>query len=215
MRTLDESKLHLVYDCIRTYQAQEGRSPTLREIAKACGIGSLEWVSNLVSILAERGKIEMEIKGNRRSIAIPDKLVATECVTVPIVGSCPCGEPVQAIENILSTVSLPVSIFGHGPHFILTANGRSMIKRGIHDGDLMVVRTTKDASVGQVVIARVNNEEATAKILAQKDGRYYLKPANDELDEDGKPLYKDIHPKGQWEILGVVDHVIHATAKEV
>ena len=215
MRSFDENRIQRVYEYIRTVQSQEGRSPNLRDIAKACNIGSLESAAKIVALLAERGKIELDTTGNRRTIAIPDKLVATECVTVPIVGSCPCGEPVQAIENILSTVTLPVAIFGHGPHFILTASGRSMIKRGIYDGDLMVVRATKDATVGQVVIARVNNEEATAKILAQKDGRYYLKPANDETDEEGKPLYKDIHPKGQWEILGVVDHVIHSTAKEV
>jgi repressor LexA len=90
-----------------------------------------------------------------------------------------------------------------------------MVKRGIFNGDLMVVRVQNTANVGEVVIARVNNEEATAKVLAKSRGKYYLKPANDEVDEDGNPLYRDIHPVGEWEILGVVDNVIHSPAKEV
>ena len=132
-----------------------------------------------------------------------------------IVGSCPCGEPVLAVENIVATVALPVEIFGAEQHFILKAKGNSMIKRGIFDGDLMVVKVQKSANVGEVVIARVNNEEATAKVLAKKNGKYYLKPANDEVDKYGERVYQDIHPKGEWEILGVVDNVIHSPSREV
>ena len=90
-----------------------------------------------------------------------------------------------------------------------------MIKRGIFDGDLMVVKLQKSANVGEVVIARVNNEEATAKVLAKKNGKYYLKPANDEVDKYGERVYQDIHPEGEWEILGVVDNVIHSPKREV
>ena len=90
-----------------------------------------------------------------------------------------------------------------------------MIKRGIHDGDLMVVRVQSTAEIGDVVIARVNQEEATAKVLARSRGKYYLQPANDEVDSDGNPMYRDIHPKGDWDILGVVDNVIHSPKKEV
>ena len=90
-----------------------------------------------------------------------------------------------------------------------------MIKRGIFDGDLMVVRVQKTAKVGDVVIARVNNEEATAKVLARENRKYYLKPANDEVDEHGNRVYNDIYPEGEWEILGVVDNVIHSPKKVV
>ena len=115
-----------------------------------------------------------------------------------------------AVENITATVALPVEIFGTEEHFILRAKGQSMIKRGIFDGDLMVVKVQNTAEVGEVVIARLNQEEVTAKVLAFADGRHYLEPANDEVDEKGKPIYRDIHPDGEWDILGVVDHVIHA-----
>ena len=215
MRTIDESKLNEVYEYILSSQQNDKRIPSIREIAQACDIKSTGWVSNLISVLAERGKVELTYNGNRRSISIPVNLNVGETRKASFVGSCPCGEPVLAVENIIATVALPVEIFGKSEHIILRAKGRSMIKRGIFDGDLMVVRVQNTAKVGDVVIARVNDEEATAKVLAKKGSRYYLKPANDEVDENGNPMYADIFPKGDWDIIGVVDNVIHRPNKEV
>ena len=216
MRKFDEVKLNAVYQFICDCHNNERRSPTFREIAIACDIASLSWVSNLIEVLQERGMIELEHNGKKRVISIPNNLTVGASRNASIVGSCPCGEPVLAVENIVSTVALPVEIFGADEHFILKATGRSMVKRGIFDGDLMVVRVQNTAKVGEVVIARVNNEDATAKVLARaRDGKYYLRPANDEVDQKGEPLYRDIHPVGDWEILGVVDNVIHSPAKDI
>lgn len=215
MRKIDEVKLNEVYNYICYCREREGRSPTFREIATACDINSTGWVSNLVKILEERGQIELKNQGQRRVISLPHNFSVGATNNTSIVGSCPCGEPVLAVENIVATVALPVEIFGSEQHFILKAKGNSMIKRGIFDGDLMVVKLQKSANVGEVVIARVNNEEATAKVLAKKNGKYYLKPANDEVDKYGERVYQDIHPEGEWEILGVVDNVIHSPKREV
>ncbi len=215
MKRVDEVKLNEVYKYICDCHSEERRSPSLREIASACDINSTAWVSSLLQILEERELISFETKGNRRTISVPDNLNVGATRNASIVGSCPCGEPVLAVENIVSTVALPVEIFGADEHFILRTTGNSMVKRGIFNGDLMVVRVQNTANVGEVVIARVNNEEATAKVLAKSRGKYYLKPANDEVDEDGNPLYRDIHPVGEWEILGVVDNVIHSPSKEI
>ena len=215
MKRVDEVKLNAVYKYICDCHSEERRSPSLREIASACDINSTAWVSSLLQILEERDLISFETKGNKRTISVPGNLNVGATRNASIVGSCPCGEPVLAVENIVSTVALPVEIFGSDEHFILRASGNPMVKRGIFNGDLMVVRVQNTANVGEVVIARVNNEEATAKVLAKSRGKYYLKPANDEVDEDGNPLYRDIHPVGEWEILGVVDNVIHSPAKEV
>lgn len=210
MRRFDESKLNDVYLYIRDCHIHERRSPTFREIGAACGIGSTSWVSKLIATLEERELIEVTYVGGRRIISIPDNLNIGQTKHTSIVGSCPCGTPLLAVENITATVALPVEIFGSEEHFILRAKGQSMIKRGIFDGDLMVVKVQNTAEVGEVVIARLNHEEVTAKVLAFADGRHYLEPANDEVDEKGKPIYRDIHPDGEWDILGVVDHVIHA-----
>lgn len=215
MRKLDEGKLSEVYRFIRDVHANEGRSPTFREISSVCSIASLSWVSKLVAVLEERGLIAIDRVGKKRVISVPTNLAIGASRNASILGSCPCGEPMLAVENVISTVSLPVEIFGSDEHFILKAKGNSMVRRGIFDGDLMVVRVQNTAIVGEVVIARVNNEEATAKVLAIEKGQYYLKPANDEVDEHGELLYKAIYPKGEWEILGVVDHVIHSPIKEV
>lgn len=215
MKRIDEVKLNEVYKFICDCHFQERRSPTYREIANACDINSTGWVSSLLEILEERGMIELEKQGTRRVISIPNNLNVGATNNMSIVGSCPCGEPVLAVENIVATVALPVEIFGAEQHFILQAKGNSMIKRGIFDGDLMVVKVQNTAEVGDVVIARVNNEEATAKVLARARGKYYLKPANDEVDKYGERIYQDIHPKGEWEILGIVDNVIHSPKREV
>ena len=215
MRKIDEVKLNEVYKYICYCREREGRSPTFREIATACDINSTGWVSNLVKILEERGQIELKNQGQRRVISLPHNFSVGATNNTSIVGSCPCGEPVLAVENIVATVALPVEIFGAEQHFILQAKGNSMIKRGIFDGDLMVVRVQNTAEVGDVVIARVNNEEATAKVLARARGKYYLKPANDDIDKYGERIYQDIHPVGEWEILGVVDNVIHSPKREV
>ena len=210
MRRFDETKLNDVYQYIRDCHINERRSPTFREIGAACGISSISWVSKLIATLEERELIEVAYVGGRRIISIPDNLNVGQTKHTSIVGSCPCGTPLLAVENITATVALPVEIFGTEEHFILRAKGQSMIKRGIFDGDLMVVKVQNTAEVGEVVIARLNQEEVTAKVLACDHGKYYLEPANDEVDEKGKPIYRDIHPDGEWDILGVVDHVIHA-----
>ena len=215
MRTIDEAKLNEVYEFILSFAQEEQRVPSLREIARACDYNSTSWVSYLIAVLADRGLVEIFQKGGRNRYSLPENLNVGETRTASFVGSCPCGEPVLAVENIISTVALPVEIFGDAEHIILRAKGRSMIKRGIFDGDLMIVRLQPEANVGDVVIARVNDEEATAKILAKRGNRFYLKPANDEVDEDGNPIYRDIYPKGKWDIVGVVDNVIHRPNKEV
>ena len=215
MRRFDEVKLNEVYDFICDHHKKQRCSPTYREISRACDISSTSWVSNLVNVLAKRGQIELEKRGNKHVISIPDNLSVGTTRNASIVGSCPCGAPVLAVENIISTVALPTEIFGDSEHIILKASGNSMIKRGIFDGDLMVVKVQDTANVGDVVIARVNNEEATAKVLAFKNDRYYLKPANDARNKSGELIYKDIYPDDEWDIIGVVDHVIHSPIREV
>ena len=215
MRRIDEDRLKSVYDYITAYQQSYGRSPSLREIGHHCCISSLSTISRAVRCLKERDLIGSLQAGGKTYIAVPDNLNPSPGIAAPIIGSCPCGEPMLAVENILSTVSLPVEIFGSGEHFLLYAKGNSMVGRGIFDGDLMVVRKQNDAEIGEVVIARMNGEDATAKVLARsRSGEYYLKPANNALDENGKRIYKEIRPRGAWEIMGVVDNVSHKPDKE-
>ncbi len=215
MRKLDEARLKTILEYVKEYQREYGEAPTVREIASECRVNSTATVSRALKELERRGLIDLIYQDNRAYISTPKELKVGKSESASIVGVCSCGEPILAVENVISTVNLPIDIFGSGKHFLLYAKGRSMIKRGIFDGDLMVVRVQPNANIGEVVIARIENEEATAKVLAKANGKYYLKPANDEVDAKGNRVYQDIYPTGNWEILGVVDNVIHSPDTDV
>lgn len=215
MRTTSESRLQALLDYIRDYHKKNSATPGYRAIQKALGYSSLSIVAADVKKLKERGWIDSEDEYGKARIAVPSSLKMEGVRPTSIVGACACGEPITAIENIEATVALPIEIFGNEEHIILRAKGRSMIQRGIFPGDLMVVRVTPTAEVGDVVIARVNGEEATAKILCKKGKKFYLQAANDEVDENGEKKYKDIYPVGEWDIVGVVDNVIHRPVEDI
>ena len=118
----------------------------------------------------------------------------------------------RSIEDVL----LPVRILDAlGVRDLLLTNAAGGADPSFSPGDLMVVRKQNNAEIGEVVIARIDGEEATAKILAMSESGFYLKPANDAMDESGNRIYKDIHPQHGWEIMGVVDNVIHRPDKEL
>ena len=204
MKPIDEKRLERTKDFILSFQRAEGKSPTFRQIMKECGHSSLSRVAFDVEVLKERGHFAND---SDCPICVPDNLRAGKTKSALIVGECACGEPICAIENVKGAVALPVEIFGEGEHFILQAKGNSMTGSGIYDKDLMVVSACKSAPVGKVVIALIG-DEATAKILAKDEGGLYLKPSNDAT-ENGERVYKDIRPSVPWEIVGVVEKVIH------
>lgn len=212
MKPINEGRLQTLLEYIKSYQKENGISPSYRKIQDELGYATLATVAADIGRLKTRGWIETD---SANVIATPINLRNEGTINASIVGACPCGEPITAIENIEATVALPVEIFGKEEHIILRAKGRSMIDCGIFNDDLMVVRVQSSANVGDIVVARVNGEDATAKILAKKDGKFFLKPANDEVDEHGNRKYKDIYPEGKWDIIGVVDNVIHAPKVDI
>jgi repressor LexA len=211
MKPFDEAMLQITKEFIEEYQRRSGRAPSLRNIMHAYekfyGV-SISKVQRYVLELKKRGFINYGInEGIRSSI----NLQVGKTRPTSLIGECPCGEPVLAIENIIGTYALPEEIFGTSEHFMLRAKGYSMIEKGIIDGDIMVVRQQNWADFGDIVIARVNGEEATAKVYAKENNRFVLKPANSSLKKDGTAAYRTITPEGEWEILGVVDNIIHRT----
>lgn len=205
MKPIDEKRLERTEDFILAFQRTEGKSPTFRQIMKGCGHSSLSRVAFDVEVLKERGRLATH---SDCPIAVPDNLRAGATKSALMVGECACGEPICAIENVKGAVTLPVEIFGEGEHFILQAKGNSMTGSGIYDKDLMVVSACRSAPVGKVVIALIG-DEATAKILAKDGDGLYLKPSNPST-ENGERVYKDIRPTVPWEIVGVVEKVIHS-----
>lgn len=204
MKLYDEDKLDKVFDFITRYQADEGKSPTYRQIMHHCKFSNIGTVYRYIKVLKDRGMIE---KDERGSVAIDDNLLKSETVTIPLVGAVACGAPITAIENIEGNFSLPVDFFGKGERFMLRARGSSMIDKGIFDGDILFVKKQEGADAGQVVIALID-DDATAKIFLPRKDKVILRAANDSKDKNGNRLYPDIVVK-ECRILGVVDNVLH------
>lgn len=212
IRQINEKRLQATLKYIGEYQLRYGKSPTYRQIQKECGHSSLSCVAADVVRLKERGQIESENGTGWKGIKTPSNIRTESSHNAVIVGAVRCGEPAPAIEDIEASVALPDAIFGKAEHVILHAKGPSMIKRGIFDGDLLVVRRQKSANYGDTVIAITCDGETTCKILAKKKGMPYLMAANDEKDGAGRRKY-DVFPHGEWEIYGIVDYVIHAPVR--
>ncbi|MDD2268122.1 MAG: S24 family peptidase [Eubacteriales bacterium] len=212
MRIIDEDRLKNTLDFILDYQKTEGKTPTYRQIQHSCNYTSLGTVAADVARLKKRNLIDSDSSTGWNSIKIPSQLASGNTHNTLVVGSVRCGEPSHALENIEASVALPDAIFGCADHVILHAVGPSMIKRGIFDGDLLVVRRQCVAEFGQTVIAILDGD-STCKIYASRNGVPFLKAANDTVDNRGKRVY-DVHPKTEWTIYGVVDFVIHAPVRD-
>ena len=212
MKILNENRISSLLEYIKKYKKENGKSPSYREILSSLKYKSLSMVAKDINILKSRNLIKVE---DNIGIITPSNLKDEGSINVPFVGTCACGEPILAIENITSTIKLPIEIFGKDRHIILKAQGRSMIKCGIFPNDLLIVNIDKTAHIGDIIVARVNNEEATTKILARNGEQYYLKPSSDEVDEKGNKIYKDIYPMGEWDIIGVVSHVLHIPKEDI
>ena len=196
MKNYNENLLKDMLDYIKTYQVKEGKSPSYRNIKERFKLSSLSIVNRYVHLLTSMGKLKKNIDG---VINISNNLNAGSTITAPIVGTVTCGAPIFAQENIEGNFQLPTAIFGHGEHFLLHAQGDSMIDAGIRDGDLLVIRKTESAENGQIVVALLG-DEATVKTFYRKTNHIVLHPENEKYDDI---ISTDV------KILGIVEHYIH------
>jgi repressor LexA len=99
-------------------------------------------------------------------------------VTVPVMGRIAAGVPISAIQNNTHDVAVPVDMLGTGEHYALEVKGDSMIEAGIFDGDTVIIRNADTASPGEIVVALVDEEEATLKRFRRKGASIALEAAN-------------------------------------
>lgn len=182
MRTKDKNLLNDIELFIDDYIQNCNRSPSIREIASNFGIAA-STVSRYLSALRETGAIEYS--GHRNITTKKQRTSSLPNLCVPILGSVSCGIPKLAEENIEEYVTLPTSIFGKGDFYLLRANGESMIEAGIDDSDLVLIRRQDYAEVGDIVVALIDNDEATLKryIPDPVNHRIILHPENHLLDD--------------------------------
>jgi repressor LexA len=101
-----------------------------------------------------------------------------QTVSVPVMGRIAAGVPIEAIQTRLDTVEVPPDLLTKGEHYALEVKGDSMIDAGILDGDTIILRKTEDASNGDIVVALVDEEEATLKRLRRRGDSIALEAAN-------------------------------------
>jgi repressor LexA len=99
-------------------------------------------------------------------------------VAVPVMGRIAAGVPISAIQNNTHNISVPAEMLGAGEHYALEVKGDSMIDAGILDGDTVIIRNTSSANPGEIVVALVDDEEATLKRFRRKGASIALEAAN-------------------------------------
>lgn len=179
-------------------------SPTLQEIANAMSLSSLATVHEHLQALVKKGLIR-RYEGAVRGIEILDEKisVALQAVELPLIGYIAAGQPIEAIENPLSTVMVSSDLVSKSKRcYVLQVKGDSMIKEGIFDGDYVVIQQQNTAENGDKVVALLDNGFATLKIFyREKNGKIRLQPANDEME----PIIVDANTVTvQGKVTGVI-----------
>jgi repressor LexA len=175
--------------------------PSVSEMANFLKVSSKNAVAKLLNALQESGHIKTS--GKARGITVLDALgesLEKGLIAVPLIGAVQAGSPHLAEEHVEEWINLPSSLVkSRRDVFLLKVRGDSMINAGIYQGDLVIVRPTREAKNNDIVVALLH-DEATVKRFIQIKNRSYLKAEN--------PDYKDIYPKEDWMIQGKVVGVI-------
>ena len=154
-------------------RAQDGLPPTVREICAAAGIKSTSTVHAYLKVLEDEGYISRKSGLNR----LPGESVAR----VPLLGKVTAGVPILAVEEVEDYVPYSGGGYNPGDLFALRVSGTSMIKAGIFDRDVVIVKKTPVAENGDIVVALVGDEATVKRIFVEKD-HIRLQPENDEFE---------------------------------
>lgn len=183
-------------------------APSFDEMKDALKLKSKSGVHRLITALVERGYIErlphraraLEIKklpdgyrhASEQGGGIVDFSDSIRSVyagsgaseSVPLYGKIAAGTPIEALADEGQCIDVPTGFTGVGEHYALTVDGDSMIRAGINDRDTIIVKRCDSAEDGQIVVALVDDQEATLKRLYRgAGGRIILRPENDAYPE--------------------------------
>jgi repressor LexA len=184
-----------VLDFIQLYFAKHGMAPSVREVADALGKSAQAIQQHIESLRAKGYLLHQPSKSRANVPRQSGHYTADQTREVPIVGRVQAGCPVLAEENIEGTVFLSREWTGDETVFCLRVSGDSMQGAHILSGDLAVIRQQPTAENGEIVVARVNETDATLKRFYRRNGGVVLKAEN--------PKYNDIEVRGRdIEIVG-------------
>ena len=197
---LTKKQLNLL-EFIEKKTSANGVSPSFDEMKEALNLKSKSGIHRLIIALEERGFIRrlphraraLEVirkvkKSSLISNLYKEKFVETatqvkldqnESVqNIPLLGTIAAGAPIEAISDMSDQINVPPSMMSNGQHFALQVKGESMIEAGINHGDIVVIKEQKQANNGDIVVALIDNQEATLKRLYKKGEFVELEAAN-------------------------------------
>jgi repressor LexA len=144
---------------IRGYLAQHGQGPTLTEIGEALDQNSKGTVHRYVQALVDKGFLLRTDRG-WRGIRLADECIPHSHATLPLAGRIAAGQPIEAING---KNEINLGEFIQDNHYALEVSGDSMCDIGILDGDLVIIKSQATAQDGDIVVALIDDQEATLK----------------------------------------------------
>ena len=186
------AKQHELLNFINDRLSATGVSPSFDEMREALDLKSKSGVHRLISALEERQFIRrlpnraraLEVvrmpEVTAPSAATPRAAVpaaANDTIEIPLHGRIAAGTPIEALQGT-EGFAVPAALLGPGEHFALEVSGDSMVEEGILDGDYALIRKADSARDGEIVVALIDNEEATLKTYRREGQMIRLDPAN-------------------------------------
>ncbi len=224
---LTRKQLELL-DFIKTRMDVDGVPPSFDEMKDALDLRSKSGIHRLITALEERGFIRrlahraraleivklpeaLEKSGFKPKVIQGDKsdppknalrVEGAFAMEVPVMGRIAAGVPIEAISHISHHISVPGSMLsGKGQHYALEVKGDSMIDAGINDGDIVVIREQNSADSGDIVVALVEDAEATLKRFRRKGSMIALEAANAAYETR---VFPDHMVKVQGKLVGLI-----------
>ncbi len=183
---------------INKINRETGQCPSFDEMKDAIGLKSKSGIHALITSLEERNFIR-KLPHKARALEVirlprfkPQAIIDEEkkreqalqnsSVNIPLYGKIAAGTPIEALANENESVSVPFDMVALGNYYALTIEGNSMVEAGIMDGDTAIIRKQEQADNGKIVVALIDNNEATLKVLKKNGNVVYLLPCNKEYE---------------------------------
>ena len=191
---------------IGTFQSRNGVTPSYEEMKDALALKSKSGIHRLILALEERGFVKrlahkaraleiikdgitnLDVSSYRKNVVIADfkeqshNLSENKVSTIPMLGKIAAGTPIEAIQHNDDMIDVPRELMSVGESYALKVEGDSMINEGIHEGDTVLIKKTNLAENGDIIVALIDDHEATLKRLRKKGQSIALESAN--------PLYE-------------------------
>ena len=199
---------------------ETGVSPSFDEMKEALNLKSKSGIHRLITALEERGFIKRLAHRARALdvIKLPDSMSTSlaapsrattpppavnddRSVCVPVMGRIAAGTPIEALQEEVNQISVPMEMMRSGEHYALEVHGDSMIDAGIFDGDTAIIQSGNTAENGEIIVALVEGHEATLKRLRRKGEMISLEAANASYETR---IFRSDQIRVQGRLVGLV-----------